>query len=105
MCERFGSGYLTAEAIRTAYAPTPIEVCRLFTTVPAELAGDGWLVEALHAGPVFLFDVPSWVESLVTIWRPTIEIYPSKSLGAWRVNGNSREWYVFSDDLARLCAR
>ena len=100
---RFSS--IAAEEIRVVYAPTPLEVCRLFTKDPAELAGDGWLVEALHAGAVRLFDVPSWVEQLVTIHHPTIEIYPSKSPGVWRLNANAHEWYVHSEDLARTFHR
>ena len=93
--------YSTADELRRAYAPTPIEVRRLFTTTAIELETDGWLVFAILSGPVPLFDVPRWVENLVTICVPTIECYPSKSLGAWRLHSDQREWYEYSGDLVR----
>lgn len=91
--------YGTAEEMRAAYAPTPPEIRRLFTADPAEFETDVWLVLAFQAGATPLFQVPNWVSALVQISVPTIECYPSKSPGAWRVHGNSSEWYVSSAGL------
>lgn len=91
------------QRLRAAYEPTPVEVRRLFTDLPAALETDGWLVEAILARDTALFIPPQWVKSLVTIWSPTIKCDPWKSPGFWRINSDSREWYVTSEDLRRHC--
>lgn len=94
--------YGTAEEMRTAYASTPREVRALFIDEPAALEGDGWLVEAMLAGDVPMFGYPKWVDGICTVIAvPTLQCYPSKSPGRWRVNANGHEFYVDSDTLAK----
>jgi hypothetical protein len=102
--EVLDQAYYSAAELRAAYGHTPMEIRQLYTADAAELAGDGWLIKAVAGGQVPLYRVPVWTTQLASeFWVPSICMYPSKSMGAWRIYSDRREWYVYTSDLVDAC--